>query len=89
MTEETIKETATEPCDCATLRAKVEELLHNELCAAEAKRLNDHIANCPDCKDEADVLNRLTVAVKRACGESAPGELRDLIVNKIRNFHSD
>lgn len=77
----------TEPCDCATLRAKVEELVHGELESAESASLRAHLEHCLECADEEEALNRLTAAVKRACQEKAPASLREIILQQLQNGH--
>lgn len=74
-------------CDCATLRAKVEELIHGELCREESAVLRAHLEHCPECADEEQTLNRLTAAVKRACAEKAPETLKELILRQLRTNH--
>ncbi len=76
-----------DPCDCATLRARVEELVHGEIAAAESKILRAHLEHCPECADEEDALQRLTAVVKRACQEQAPAALREIIVQQLREIH--
>lgn len=81
-------ETTTDPCDCKTLRAKVEELIRGELCGAQSAALRAHLALCHSCASEEDALQRLTAAVKRACAESAPESLRELILQQIEQLQS-
>ncbi|MGO1434816.1 MAG: alpha-ketoglutarate decarboxylase [Canibacter sp.] len=76
-------------CDCATLRAGIEELLHNELCAEESAPLRKHLEECPDCQNEEAALTRLTQAVRRACEDKAPTSLRDAIAAGLREVQDD
>ena len=65
--------------ECEQIRGKLDEMLHNELCDAEAAPVRAHIAACPDCQSEEAALTRLTEAVKRACLEKAPVTLHEAI----------
>lgn len=76
-------------CDCATLRAGIEELLRGELCAEESAPLRRHLAECPDCRHEEAALTKLTEAVRRACEETAPTSLRDAIAAGLREVQGD
>ncbi|WP_167142763.1 zf-HC2 domain-containing protein [Canibacter zhoujuaniae] len=78
-----------DPCDCATLRAKVEELVHGELDAQEQQTLRAHIDGCDGCKSIEDTLHRLTKAVQRACKEQAPESLREVIMQQLRSNHTN
>lgn len=78
-----------DPCDCATLRARVEELIHGELCQEQSAILRAHLEHCPDCACEEDALRRLTQAVKRACQEQAPQSLREIILQQLRSGHHE
>ena len=44
----------------------------------------EHLENCPSCQDEALVARTLTDVVARACKESAPEELRDQVLERLR-----
>ncbi|PPI54329.1 zf-HC2 domain-containing protein [Rathayibacter toxicus] len=70
---------------CAKAKAELEEYLHNELCSEEAADIRAHMAECPDCADEAKVGVMLTVAVQRACQETAPEDLRAQVVGMLRD----
>ena len=75
-------------CGCEKAKAELEEYLHNELKADDAADICDHIANCPDCANEAHVGEVLTSAVQRACRESAPEDLRAQVLLRIREIQS-
>ena len=47
-------------------------------------RPGEHLENCAGCRDEALVARTLTEVVARACKESAPEELRDQVLAKLR-----
>jgi anti-sigma factor (TIGR02949 family) len=75
-------------CGCDKAKAELEEYLHHELRAEDAADICDHIANCPDCADEAHVGEVLTLAVKRACNETAPEDLRHQVLARLREIQS-
>ncbi|MCW4386609.1 zf-HC2 domain-containing protein [Salinibacterium sp. SYSU T00001] len=75
-------------CGCEKAKAELEEYLHNELRAEDAQDICDHIANCPDCANEAHVGQVLTLAVKRACRETAPEDLREQVLAKLREIQA-
>lgn len=74
--------------DCEKAKAELEEYLRNELCAEEARGVDEHMRGCPDCADEAHVAQVLTQAVQRACRETAPEDLRAQVLEKLRDIHS-
>jgi anti-sigma factor (TIGR02949 family) len=71
-------------CGCDKARRDLEEYLRNEVCKTEAKDIREHLANCPGCQDEALVARTLTDVVARACKETAPDELRDQVLSRLR-----
>ncbi|MGP6171464.1 zf-HC2 domain-containing protein [Microbacterium sp. A196] len=71
-------------CGCDKARQDLEEYLRNEVCKTQHSVLKEHIENCPECRDEALVAKTLTEVVARACKESAPEELRDQVLARLR-----
>jgi anti-sigma factor (TIGR02949 family) len=71
-------------CGCEKAQRDLEEYLRNEICRTERADIEEHLANCAGCSDEAHVARTLTEAVARACKESAPEELRDQVLAKLR-----
>ena len=71
-------------CGCEKARQDLEEYLRNEVCRTEHTEIREHIKNCPSCQGEALVASTLTEVVARACKETAPEELRDLVLTKLR-----
>lgn len=70
-------------CGCTKAREDLEEYLRNEVCKTEHTEIREHIENCPSCQSEALVASTLTEVVARACKETAPEELRDLVLAKL------
>ena len=50
----------------------------------EHSDIREHLENCPACREEALVATTLTAVVARACKESAPEELRDQVLARLR-----
>ncbi|KQS00146.1 MULTISPECIES: zf-HC2 domain-containing protein [Microbacterium] len=71
-------------CGCDKARRDLEEYLRNEVCSTEHADIRQHLESCPACSDEALVARTLTDVVARACRESAPEELRDLVLTQLR-----
>lgn len=71
-------------CGCEKAQRDLEEYLRNEICRTERADIEEHLAHCEGCSDEAHVARTLTEAVARACKESAPDELRDQVLAKLR-----
>jgi anti-sigma factor (TIGR02949 family) len=73
-------------CGCDKAKKDLEEYLHNELCSEEAADIREHMSNCVDCADELKVGVVLTEAVKRACEETAPEDLKTEVLIKLRSM---
>ncbi|KQV05979.1 mycothiol system anti-sigma-R factor [Leifsonia sp. Root112D2] len=75
-------------CGCSKAKADLEEYLHNELRGADASDIREHLENCTSCTEEHHVGLVLTEAVKRACSETAPEELRAQVLARLRGFQA-
>ncbi|HXH36737.1 MAG TPA: zf-HC2 domain-containing protein [Plantibacter sp.] len=71
-------------CGCDKAKKDLEEYLRHEVCKTEAADIREHLANCPDCQNEALVSRTLTEAVQRACKEAAPEDLKNQVLASIR-----
>ena len=71
-------------CGCDRAKRDLEEYLRNEVCKTSHQDISDHLENCPTCQDEALVARTLTDVVARACKESAPEELREQVLSRLR-----
>lgn len=71
-------------CGCAKARRDLEEYLRNEVCNTKHTEIRDHLQNCQDCQEEATLAKTLTEVVARSCKESAPEELRDQVMLRLR-----
>jgi anti-sigma factor (TIGR02949 family) len=74
-------------CGCDKARRDLEEYLRNEICTTEHSDIKEHLDGCPGCRDEALVARTLTEVVARACKETAPEDLRDQVLAKLRAAH--
>ncbi|QKJ19970.1 zf-HC2 domain-containing protein [Microbacterium hominis] len=74
-------------CGCEKARRDLEEYLRNEVCKTKHSDIAEHLEHCPGCRDEALVARTLTDVLARACKESAPEELRDQVLAKLRAAH--
>lgn len=75
-------------CGCEKAKAELEEYLHNELRKEDAADIADHMENCVECSGEAEVGKVLTLAVQRACRETAPEDLRAQVLLKLRRIQA-
>ncbi|MHA6695701.1 alpha-ketoglutarate decarboxylase [Homoserinimonas sp. A520] len=75
-------------CGCEKAKAELEEYLHNELRKEDAADIADHMTNCIECSSEAEVGKVLTLAVQRACRETAPEDLRAQVLLKLRQIQT-
>ena len=71
-------------CGCEKAKAELEEYLHNELCSTDAADIREHLANCPGCTAEHLIGKVLTETVQRACKETAPEDLRNQVLARLR-----
>ena len=71
-------------CGCDKARKDLEEYLRNEGCKTEHAEIKEHLDNCEACQQEALVAKTLTDVIARACKESAPEELRDQVLARLR-----
>ncbi len=73
-------------CDCEHARAHLEELVRGELRDADCQGIREHLESCGDCRDEQQVIEKLTAAVRRACEGPAPASLRETILASLREL---
>ncbi len=71
-------------CGCEKARRDLEEYLRHEVCKTSQTDIAEHLENCVSCQDEALVSRTLTDVVARACKETAPEELRDQVLERLR-----
>lgn len=71
-------------CGCEEARKNLEEYLRNEVCKTAHQDIRDHLDGCETCQDEALIARTLTEVVARACRETAPEELRAMVIARLR-----
>ncbi len=71
-------------CGCAKARADLEEYLRREICSTQHADIREHLENCAACREEALVATTLTEVISRACQETAPAQLRDQVLDRLR-----
>ena len=71
-------------CGCEKAKAELEEYLHNELQKDDAADIQEHLARCPGCSTEHLVGRTLTDVMQSDCKETAPEDLRDQVLLKLR-----
>jgi mycothiol system anti-sigma-R factor len=71
-------------CGCDKARRDLEEYMRNEMCRTEHSDIAEHLEQCAECRDEALIARTLTDVVARACKETAPEELRDQVLIRLR-----
>ncbi len=74
-------------CGCEHARANLEELIRGELRETDCEPIRRHLEQCDECRDEQQVFETLTVAVRRACEGPAPASLRETILASLRELH--
>ncbi len=75
-------------CGCEKARFELEEYLHHELRKEDAADIREHLENCDDCSSELLVGRTLIEVMQRACRETAPADLRDQVLLKLRAIQS-
>ncbi|WP_454118132.1 zf-HC2 domain-containing protein [Microbacterium lacticum] len=71
-------------CGCDKARKDLEEYLRDEVCKTEHADLQAHLETCAECREEALVATTLTAVIARACKETAPEQLRDQVLARLR-----
>jgi len=75
-------------CGCDKAQAELEEYLRNEICRTDASEIRAHLETCEGCQSELHIGIVLTQTVQRACKETAPEELRDQLVARLRSLQA-
>ena len=80
MIEQIRADAQTTDCGCAKAQENLEEFVRNELCSADFTEVREHI-------DGGRVSRLRTEAVRRACTEPAPADLRSVILARLSQAH--
>ena len=70
--------------DCAEVLAEVWMFLDNELDQADCSAVRLHLDSCNPCLEKYDLQRTVKAVVARSCSESAPDELRQKVLFRIR-----
>ena len=73
-------------CGCERAKLELDEYLHDELGADEARTIREHLDGCRDCETELEVGRSLVAALKRGCREKAPDAFREQVLSAVRDM---
>jgi mycothiol system anti-sigma-R factor len=72
------------PGECADFLEQIVYLIDNELDSADIAAVKIHLEACTPCLERYDLQRTVKAIVARSCSESAPQELRERVLLKIR-----
>ena len=72
------------PGDCADFLERIVYFLDNELDEADCSAVRLHLEGCNPCLEKYDLQRTVKAVVARSCSESAPDELRQRVLLRIR-----
>jgi len=75
------------PCD--EVDAHLDEFLDKELSADDVALLEQHFRECPPCNSQYELALRFKLRLAKACGCSAPSELRQRVMKRITEIRSN
>jgi mycothiol system anti-sigma-R factor len=70
--------------ECADFLDRIVYLIDNELDAADCAAVRVHLDSCNPCLERYDLQRTVKSLVARSCSESAPDELRQRVLFRIR-----
>jgi mycothiol system anti-sigma-R factor len=70
--------------DCADFLERIVYFLDNELDEADCSAVRVHLDQCNPCLEKYDLQRTVKAMVARSCAESAPSELRERVLLRIR-----
>ena len=70
--------------DCADFLERIVYFLDNELDQADCAVVRQHLDSCNPCLEKYDLQRTVKAIVARSCSESAPQELRERVLFRIR-----
>ena len=70
--------------DCADYLERIVYFLDNELDEADCSEVRHHLDACNPCLERYDLQRTVKAVVARSCSESAPDELRQRVMFRIR-----
>jgi mycothiol system anti-sigma-R factor len=75
---------APEPADCAEYLERIVYFLDNELDEADCAEVRMHLDSCNPCLERYDLQRAVKAVVARSCHESAPADLRERVMVRLR-----
>lgn len=72
------------PADCADYLERIVYFLDNELDEGDCSAVRLHLDSCNPCLEKYDLQRTVKAVVARSCAESAPDELRQRVMLRIR-----
>jgi mycothiol system anti-sigma-R factor len=72
------------PGECADFLDQIVYLIDNELDDADIVAVKIHLEACSPCLEKYDLQRTVKAIVARSCSESAPQELRQRVLFRIR-----
>ena len=76
--------TGATPGECADFLEQIVYLIDNELDDADIAAVKVHLEACSPCLEKYDLQRTVKAIVARSCSESAPQELRERVLFRIR-----
>jgi mycothiol system anti-sigma-R factor len=70
--------------ECADFLEQIVYFIDNELDAADCAVVRAHLDSCNPCLERYDLQRTVKSIVARSCSESAPDELRQRVLFRIR-----
>jgi mycothiol system anti-sigma-R factor len=70
--------------ECTDFLEQIVYLIDNELDAADIAAVRVHLDTCNPCLERYDLQRTVKSLVARSCSESAPDELRQRVLVRIR-----
>jgi mycothiol system anti-sigma-R factor len=70
--------------ECADFLERIVYFIDNELDEADCSEVRLHLDSCNPCLEKYDLQRTVKSVVARSCSESAPDELRQRVLLRIR-----
>jgi mycothiol system anti-sigma-R factor len=70
--------------ECADFLERIVYFIDNELDEADCSAVRLHLDSCNPCLEKYDLQRTVKSVVARSCSESAPAELRERVLFRIR-----
>ncbi len=70
--------------ECADFLERIVYFIDNELDEADCSEVRVHLDSCNPCLEKYDLQRTVKSVVARSCSESAPNELRERVMVRLR-----